>query len=117
MKNLEEDYKATDTEWVNFEVSHIGENKKDQAWILHDRDVYVVNPHWEGPRRKDGSPIAVHPEYDEGFDSQEEEDAWVKREILIDKTILKVTWNVGSDDKQDIAWDYSPRDEEGNILF
>ena len=35
----------------------VGEENKDHAWLLHDRDVWIANPHYTGPE-------VPHPESD-----------------------------------------------------
>lgn len=50
------DYTGAMNEWALV----VGQDRPDRAWLLSDYDVWVVNPHYTGPRQP-------HPEdYDDG---------------------------------------------------
>jgi len=51
----EEDHLATPAEAVAEYARNIGGEYPDRAWLLHDWDVWVANPHYVGP------PV-MHPE-------------------------------------------------------
>jgi hypothetical protein len=55
----ERDHLATPQESVTEWAYNAGEDMSDRAWLLHDWDVWVANPHYVGPK-------VPHPE-DEGF--------------------------------------------------
>jgi hypothetical protein len=57
----EEDHLATPSEAVAEYARNIGGEYPDRAWLLHDFDVWVANPHYAGP------PVP-HPESDEAME-------------------------------------------------
>ena len=46
----EEDHLATPAEAVAEFARNIGGEYPDRAWLLHDWDVWVANPHYHGPK-------------------------------------------------------------------
>ena len=74
----EEDHIASPQEAVNEWADWVGIEHRDRQWLLHDRDIWVKNPHYTGPDQRhpeddsnqwedthfaDGTPTAV---YDDG---------------------------------------------------
>jgi hypothetical protein len=57
--DTEVDHIATPGEAVEEWRFNVGPDRADEAWILHDRDVWVRNPYYVGPPQP-------HPE-DEGY--------------------------------------------------
>jgi len=47
--NREDDHLATPAEAVAEFARNIGGEYPDRAWLLHDWDVWVANPHYKGP--------------------------------------------------------------------
>lgn len=60
MYEQEQDWLATPGEALVEFAWNAGTDKPEQAWLLHDRDVWVRNPHYSGP------PVP-HPEDDRDF--------------------------------------------------
>jgi hypothetical protein len=58
---------SSDSEWDSAAAWEIGQQRKDRAWILTDRDVWHANPFYTGPR-------VPHPEsYEAECDAYNEE--------------------------------------------
>jgi len=67
--NREDDHLATPAEAVAEFARNIGGEYPDRAWLLHDWDVWVRNPHYKGP------PVP-HPESDEPWDTDGDTSKW-----------------------------------------
>jgi hypothetical protein len=57
---------ATPAEAIAEFAWNAGEEVPDQAWLSHDWDVWVKNPHYVGP------PVP-HPESDDAYDAEDAE--------------------------------------------
>ena len=46
---IEVDHPATPMEACREWAFNVGDTRADECWILHDRDVWMRNPHYVGP--------------------------------------------------------------------
>jgi hypothetical protein len=64
-----EDHLATPAESVAEWAYNAGEEMPDRAWLLHDWDVWVANPHYSGPPVPHPEDYGPEGEEAPGFDS------------------------------------------------